>query len=417
MSGTGNSLRVLQVHNEYFSGLGGEDTVLALEHQMLIRHGHAVEQVKVSTSGLRGAGPFKLFQAAVSTPWSVGGYKMIQGAIHRFAPDVMHVHNTFPLLSPSVYWAAHRLRIPIVQTYHNYRMFCANGVLLRDGSVCEACIGRSPLPGLLHRCYKGSLAFTAPLVAAQFAHRLLDTLATKIDAHIALTEFARQKLIEAGLPSHRIHVKSNFSPPRAVHPRRPNPKQQVAFLGQITSVKGVDLLLEAWKRLNRSDARLIVIGDGAERVALQSRYPDSEALTWKGWLNHDEAMEVLDASSFLVLPTRVYEGLPMVMVEAFAAGTPVVLPDHGAFPQLLNHGQNGLLFQPGDLDSLTATLGAALAIDPAAWSRMSQQCAQEYRASYTEEANYPQMMAIYSKAIRGESTADVNEERVYGFAR
>ena len=171
--------RILQVHNEYFRGLGGEDTVLSLECSMLKKYGHEIEQLIVSTSELRNASPFKILGAGASTPWSFKGYKMVRQAIERFQPDIAHFHNTFPLLSPSVYWAAHHRRVAVVQTLHNYRLVCANGLISRDDLPCTDCVGRIPFDALRYRCYKDSVLATVPVVAMQVAHRLLPTLRAK----------------------------------------------------------------------------------------------------------------------------------------------------------------------------------------------------------------------------------------------
>lgn len=406
MAAKDDSLRILQVHNEYYSGLGGEDTVVRLEREMLARRGHDVEQLKVSTSELRDAGPFKILEAAVFTPWSRRGYALVRLAIARYKPDILHVHNTFPLLSPSVYWAAQAAGVPVVQTYHNYRLACAAGTLYRDGMICDACLGHLPVPALVHRCYNKSLPHTAPLVAMQLLHRGLRTYETRIDAHIALTEFAKSNLVRAGLPAEKIRVKPNFTAPRVIAERQRRELRQFVFVGQIIEYKGVELLLEAWSRLQPANARLVIVGDGVDRAALEQRFPASHCLEWLGRRKHDEAMAAIDQSDFLVLPSRLFEGFPMVMLEAYAAGTPFIGPAHGAFPQLVGEGEDGFLFEPRNLDSLMAVLRRALALDAASWMRMSELARHKYNGLYTEEANYPQLMEIYGSVLRGTPSSD-----------
>ncbi len=395
----GNHLRILQVHNEYYKGVGGEDTVVALELDMLRKHGHDVEQLIVSTSVLQNASPVKLAAAGLSTPWSSAGYRLVQDAITKFRPDLIHAHNTFPLLSPSIYWASRAMDTPVVQTLHNYRLVCANGLISRDDMPCEKCIGHLPLAALRYRCYKDSFLATAPLAAMQVTHRLLGTFERKVDAYISLTRFAKQKMVEAGLPAAKIFVKPNFIPPPPHKDRSAPSRRRCVFIGKVIRYKGLDLLLEAWSRIDPGGRQLIIIGEGPEKSELQKQYPASDRIAWLGWRDREEALAILAESDFQIIPSRVVEGLPMVLIEALALGTPTIAPDHGAFPELVNEGRDGYLFEPRDVSSLTEALRRAISLDDSGWKQMSARCVKNYSENYTEEANYRMLMGIYNQAV------------------
>src|SRR5260370_25152661 len=203
---------ILQVHNKSRPGWGGEETVVALEAELLRSHGHEVEQLYAWTKELDGASAIRLFSAGLGTVWSFRGYSMMKQAIARFSPVILHVHNTFPLLSPSVFWAADKAGLPIVQTLHNYRLTCANALLLRQDHPRQECLGHFPWPGLRHRCFGSSLPLTAAVTSMNGMHRWLGTYQNKGHAFLALTPFSKQILTLAGPPRACIHLIPNFSP-------------------------------------------------------------------------------------------------------------------------------------------------------------------------------------------------------------
>src|SRR3984893_9968477 len=240
-------MRILQVHNMYRPGWGGEDTVADLEADLLRENNHEVERLSVWTGELDGANIFKIIGAGFGTVWSFRGYRLMRKAIERFHPNLVHVHNFFPLLSPSIYWAANGAGIPVVQTLHNYRLACANALLLRDDRPCEECVGRFPWAALRYRCHSSSFFRTLAVTSMNVIHRWMGTYQNKIQAYIALTEFSKAILIRAGLASDKIFVKPNFTPdPGALVALR---SPRVIFAGTINRAKGVHLLLQAWSHL------------------------------------------------------------------------------------------------------------------------------------------------------------------------
>jgi glycosyltransferase involved in cell wall biosynthesis len=390
-----NTLRVLQVYNEYRSH-GGEDTVVHLEAELLRQHGHQVELLRVSTKELDGAGFLRLAAAGFGTAWSFRGYSMMKKAIARFSPEVVHVHNTFPLLSPSVFWAADRAGVPVVQTLHNYRLTCANSLLLRDDRPCQECVGHFPWPGLRHRCFGSSFVRTAAVTSMNAIHQWLGTYQNKVHAFIVLTAFSKEILARAGLPRERIHVKPNFSPAmvKLISPRL----RRFIFAGRIARFKGVHLLLEAWARLAPAGHQLLIAGDGPDRVELQQRFAGHANIVWCGSQSREKVIDLIASSRWLVLPSLAYENFPMSVLEALSAGTPVIVPNHGAFAAIVSDGVEGLLFSAGDTISLSTSLQAALDASESAWTQWSANAREKHLSDYTARSNYAQLMSIYQEA-------------------
>ena len=335
------------------------------------------------------------------TVWSPPGYRLMRDAIRRVQPDLVHVHNTFPLLSPSIYWAAQAQHVPVVQTLHNYRITCANGLLMRDQKPCEDCVGKLPLPALRHRCYKNSLVATVSLAAMQVGNRAIGSYRSQVDAYIALTEFARSLMIRAGLPESKLHVKPNFIQDFAQDPPPETRKNQVVFVGRIDAEKGVDLLIEAWIALQTENAHLVVIGNGPERPALEALSAGDRSVEWRGHMERREVLEEVARSRFLVLSSRWYEGfmVPMVLLEALCAGTPAIVPGLGAMPELIGQGASGTVFAGGSAESLRGTLAEALALPEPAWREKSRDARQRYVSYYTPQENYRQLAAIYQSVL------------------
>jgi glycosyltransferase involved in cell wall biosynthesis len=391
-------LRILQVHNKYRPGWGGEETVVALEAELLRSNGHEVDQVFAWTKELDVASALRLFAAGFGTVWSFRGYSMMKKAIARFSPDIVHVHNTFPLLSPSVFWAADRAGVPAVQTLHNYRLTCANSLLLREDLGCQECVGHFPWPGLRHRCLGSSFSRTAAVTSMNVIHRWLGTFQTKVHAYIVLTAFSKEIQVRGGLPRERIHIKPNFSP-ATVMLRSPRLRRFV-FAGSIAHFKGVHLLLEAWARLASAGHQLMMIGDGPDRAELEQRFAAHENIVWCGNQPREKVLDLISESRWLVLPSLAYENFPMSVLEALAAGTPVIVPNHGAFAAMVSDGVQGLQFSAGDADSLATTLQAALEASEGAWMQWSANARNKHLSEYSARSNYAQLMAIYEEAAK-----------------
>jgi len=387
--------RVLIAHAQYRQR-GGEDIVAEQEAALLEEHGHSVLRF---TRDNRDIEEGKRFKTAMKTIWSRDTVDGVTKMIGEFQPDIVHVHNTFPSISPSLYWAAARAGAPIVQTLHNFRLLCPQAMLLRNGSVCENCVGHVPWQAVVHRCYHQSLAQSAVVAGMLTMHRSLGTYRRKISRYIALNEFCRRKFIEGGLPANRISVKPNFA---ALPPPDPKAKRNGAlFVGRLSQEKGIDLLLAALRLLPRDIAmpEVRVIGEGPEFERVKG-HPRTNML---GWLQQPQLFDAMRESAYLILPSVWYENSPRTLIEAFGSGLPVIASRLGALAELVDHGRTGLLFDPQSPADLAQTICWAEA-HPEAMRAMGSHARREFEARYTPDRNYSRLIGIYRQAIESVHT-------------
>lgn len=379
-------LRILFAHNKYLQR-GGEDSVVEAEIALLKSHGHHVETYFRHNDDITSSSRMAVAGQAL---WSMRTTKAIGARIASFRPDVIHVHNTFPLISPSLYWAAERAGVPVVQTLHNFRLMCLNALFLRDGQVCEDCIGRLPWRGMLRKCYRESFAQSAVLAGMLTLHRGLGTYHNKVTRYIALNDFCRQKFIEGGLPAERIIVKPNFVdfPAPEVLPR-----QGMLFVGRLSVEKGVETLAKAV--LLQPESRLRVVGDGPQACLLEG----IRGITRLGCLPGEAVRREMNVAVALVLPSICYENFPRTIVEAFACGLPVIASRIGALAVLVRDGETGLLFEPGNPRDLADKMQWAFE-NPERIKEMGLNARKLYEAEFTSDRNYDQLISIYRAAIK-----------------
>lgn len=380
---------VVLVHN-FYQQPGGEDSVFRAEGQLLRERGHAVHDYCVHNDAVDGMSKAAL---AAATVWNRSATLELERAITATGATVAHFHNTFPLISPAVYYAAHRRGVGVVQTLHNYRFLCPGSMFFRDGEQCEACLGASvPWRAVVHGCYRQNRAATSVAVSMLTVHRAIGTYRHGVDVYIALTDFARRKFIEGGLPEDRIVVKPNATADPGVGRHTGG---DALFVGRLTKEKGVEDLLIAWRRLHSRtpSARLTIIGDGPCADQL-SGVP---GLTWLGWQRRDEVIRRMQDAAVLVVPSIQREGFPMTIVEAFATGLPVVTSRFESMIDIVQEDRCGRLFRHRDPDDLAAVLEAVLA-DPSARRAYGRHVRAEYEAAYSPDRNYDQLMAIYDRA-------------------
>jgi glycosyltransferase involved in cell wall biosynthesis len=390
-------LKILQVHNAYRE-LGGEDVVVEREMQMLLDRGHEVQQYLVSNRALDVRSPSRAAAAALRTVWSRDSYARVGNAVAAFNPDVVHIHNTFPQLSPSIVWSVRARHVPVVQSLHNYRLACANALLLRQGSPCEACVGRLPISAVRWKCYRGSMAATLPVALSQAVHGLVGTNRHRVNAHIVFSEFARSVMLRAGLSPKSVFVKAHSVPdPRPTLMEQPR-RNQVVFVGRLASEKGVDILVNAWRRTRPVGWRLVVIGDGPERISLTDSGAGIDGIEWRGWLGEQDVLQEMQRSRFLVMPSRWYETFGLVLVEAMAVGTPAIVPRHGVFPEIV--GDEALLFAPGSTDDLAVAIASATNMAEEQWLKRSGAARRRFEDRFTIDVNYRKLVEIYDAAQR-----------------
>lgn len=385
-------MRVLLLHDRYRLA-GGEDAVVRAEEALLAGRGHAVRLLEVSNHVIGGLA--SRLRAGLRATWSIAARRAVAAEVARFRPDVVHVHNFFPLLSPSVYGPARRAGAAVVQTLHNYRLACPGAALFRQGAPCEDCLGRAvPWPALAHGCYRGSRAQTAAVVAMLVAHRALGTWARAVDLFLAPTEFVRAKLVAAGLAPERVDVKPHFVP---VDPGAGDGRGGYALaVGRLAEEKGLRTLLAAWARLP-SPLPLRIVGDGPLRDAASSAAAADPRITWLGAAAPDEVRAQMRGASLLVVPSTWYETFGLVVIEAFAAGLPVVAAGHGALAELVAHGRTGLLVPPGDPGALAAAI-EGLVRHPERLAPLRRAARAEYEARYGADGNHALLMRSYARA-------------------
>lgn len=388
-------MKILQVHNRY-SHPGGEDTVLTNEARLLREHGHQLELLEAHNDDAPPSGLPAQWRLAREMLWSTAGVAAMNAALDRFAPDVVHVHNTFNKLSHAVIRTAVARRVPVVQTLHNYRLACANGLLLREGRPCELCLSQGRWNALRHRCYRGSLPASAVVSLSGALHLRLGTFKQRGLRVIALTNFSRQLFLRAGLTAQVLRVKPNFVYRQVAAVPQAGRGQHVVFVGRLAAEKGVDLLLDAWRRLAPPGWTLELIGDGELRPAAASL---DASVRWLGWLPPAEVMARIASARFLVMASPWYEGLPMVLLEAYSAATPIIVPRLGGMGEVLDEGRTGHGFDPGSVASLADVLGRALALPPSAWQALSDGALRAYQALYSPAVNHRQLLSIYQEAI------------------
>lgn len=378
-------MRILFVHNAY-QQRGGEDSVVEAEVALLRAHGHSVETYFRSNDDV---GSISSSTLALHTLWSPRTPRDLAATIERFLPDVIHSHNFFPLISPSLYWAAARAGMPVVQTLHNFRLMCLNALFLREGKLCEDCMGHVPWRGVTRACYRRSRPASAALAGMVTLHRTIGTWQNKVTRYIALNEFCRSKFIAGGLPAERIVVKPNFvdfDVPAEVD------RSGFLFVGRLSVEKGIDVLVGAARAI--SDASIRVAGIGPEAACLA----DTKGVVPLGALTGEAVRIEMCRAMALVLPSIWYENFPRTLVEAFGCGLPVIASRIGALADLINEGVTGLLFEPGNSHDLAKKMIWAQQ-NPEEMAAMGRNARLLYEAEFTAERNYQQLLAIYQDAI------------------
>jgi glycosyltransferase involved in cell wall biosynthesis len=382
----GRRMRILVVHNAY-QHRGGEDAVVDAEVALLREYGHTVEIHQQHNDALR---QMSRATAAISTVWSQRSAREVDQTCRQFMPDVIHAHNTFPLISPSLYWVAAKHNIPVVQTLHNFRLLCPQAIFLRNGKICEDCIGHLPWRAVARKCYRESTAQTAVLVSMLATHRALGTYRQRVTRYIALNTFARDKYVAGGLPAALFRIKPNFVGSTGTPTW--SARHGGLYVGRLSSEKGLDVLAGAARLV--PEAHIEVIGTGPMEALAKQVFGER----YLGFLPLDDILRRMHAARFLVLPSICYENSPRTIVEAFSAGLPVIASRLGALVDIVRDGVTGLLFEPGDAADLAAKIAWADS-HPQEMVRMGKAARAEYQARYTPERNYEMLMNIYEDAI------------------
>jgi glycosyltransferase involved in cell wall biosynthesis len=390
-------MNILLIHNQY-QQFGGEDTIFATEADLLESYGHKVYRYQVDNHQLKKMNPVTLTKATI---WNSKVYREVRTLIKETKTQIAHFHNTFPLISPSAYYAAKAEGIPVIQTIHNFRLLCANALFFRDGQICEQCsIQKNPLPGIIHSCYRNSFTATTAATLMVQLHSLIGTWSKAIDLFIAYSHFAHEKLIQGGLPKDKIVFKTNFLYP--IPEIETGQGNYALFVGRLAPEKGTGTLLKAWEKLG-DKIPLKIVGDGPlapQVVAATNKIPGVE---WLGKKPLTEVYKLMGDASFLVIPSEWYETFGRVGIEALAKGTPLIVSKVGALSELVKHQYNGLHFRLGDSEDLIAQVQWMLD-RPLELNQMRYHARCEFEAKYTAIDNYQRLMEIYHLAITNKSS-------------
>lgn len=381
-------MKILQAHN-YYQQAGGEDTVVAQEKALLESNGHEVftyyknNDIISSIKGVQKIGLLK------ETTWSRKTYEEVNTILKQDKIDLCHVHNTLPLISPSIYYACKDNNVPVVQTLHNYRLICTNGLLMRDGRICEDCLGRSAYGAISKKCYRNSAIQTYVVARMLQKNKRMGTWSNQVDAYLCLTELARQKFIEHGLPEDKLYVKPNFIDNRTV--LSTHKENFLVYAGRVMENKGARLILELAKKTKHS---IKIIGDG-DMIEEFNGIPNVELL---GRRTHDETIRVLSKAKAILFPTMLYEGMPMTIIEGFSLKTPIIATNIGASKSMIKNEVTGLLFKMGDYDDFYNKVEVCFT-QPKLIQDIVSNAFNEYKMHFTAESNYKMIMEVYSDVL------------------
>jgi len=387
-------MRVLVAHNRYAQA-GGEDEVFSNETRLLRAAGFEVHEYLEDNARIN---EMSLVSVGLNTIWSHSSKLNLQSQLRRIRPDLVHFHNTFPLISPAAYAACAAEQVPVVQTLHNYRLICPAATLFREGQVCQECLHRKiKWPAIGHRCYRDSFLGTSTVVAMLAIHSWLRTYQRQVARFIALTEFSRAKFIEEGIPSAKISVKPNFITP---DPGTPGGQGKFAlYVGRLVPEKGLRLLFEAWRKLP-ADIPLRIIGEGPMKEQLEG---DISALGLKnirlvGSVPKSEVVATMHQARVLVFPSGWFEGFPMTLLEAFACGLAIIASRLGSMAEIVTDGVTGLHFVPGNATDLADKVAWAWS-NPQKMKEIANAGRLEYETKYTPQRNLEMLLNIYREAM------------------
>jgi glycosyltransferase involved in cell wall biosynthesis len=402
-------MNILLIHNRYKQA-GGEDVVVTQESRLLEREDHTVMTYTRSNyelDSLSFVHKMGLMSRVISAKDSKSAVWRLIG---KCKPDVVHVHNTFFMVSPSVYEACQENNIPVVQTLHNYRLLCPAATFYRNGGVCEECVTHGLLRSVQHECYRDSRAVSAAIAIMLTTHRSRQTWSKGIDAYIAISRFVRNKFVESGFPAAKIFVKPNFVDPDPGERSCPG-SDYALFVGRLSPEKGLSTLLEAWRKLPIA-VPLLIVGDGPLRGQLAADIARGclNNIRFAGPLSRSEVYKAMKKAAFLVVPSVWQEAFGLIVAEAFACGTPVLGSRIGGIPEMLEDEATGLHFTPGDSDDLAKKVAWAWKHGPEL-AAMGKAARRVYEAKYTARTNYGSLMRIYASARN-----NLDEERTVGAA-
>jgi glycosyltransferase involved in cell wall biosynthesis len=388
-------MRILIGHN-FYQTPGGEDGVARSEAELLRGFGEEVVVYHRSNSELNGLKRWQRLSHLASLSESKASYRELRDLIRKHRPEVAHFHNIFYMMTPSVYQACHDEGVAVVQSLHNFRMMCSNGLFFRDGGVCEDCLTKNIWEGVKHACFRDSRIMTFAMAATLDRQWRRGTWIHDVDLYIAAAEFTRNKYIQRGIAAEKIVHKPHFLFPD------PKPRttsgSYVLYLGRLSEEKGIKTLLEAWRTLPGRPLKIVGTGPLDAHLRQTAQAQGMTTVEFTGFVDAAKCEDFLRGSAFLVIPSECYENFPRVIVEAFALGVPVVASRMGSLVELVEEGETGLLAEAGNAVELGEKVGWLLA-NPAEAERMGRNARRMFEQKYSARSNYEKLIQIYQQAI------------------
>ncbi len=389
----GKGKRVLAVHNKYLIP-GGEDISHINEKELLEHLGFEVLEYISDNKNIQDIGKIR---TALRSIWSRKSYFELDQILKDNKIDLIIVQNFFPIISPSLFHVAEKNNVPVVQYLRNYRLICPSADFYRNGKVCEECLGKSfQYPSIKYKCYKNSTFGSGTIATMNFIHKILGTWDKKITLYIALTEFAKNKYIEGGLPHEKIFLKPNF-----LHPdpgEGSHDEDYIIFIGRLSEEKGVSTLLKAWKKVE-GKTKLFILGAGPLEQEVRQACQIDSRIQYKGKLSTEESYRYLKKSKLIVFTSEWYEGMPRTLIEAFATATPVISSNIGSMSKMIEHNKNGIHFKPGDINDLGRAIND-LNNDSFLRHKIGFQARKDYLKYYTRSANLEFFNDFYNLVFR-----------------
>lgn len=422
-------MKIIQVHN-FYQQAGGEDGVVDAESQLLQDHGFQIIKYFKHNSVIKG-GLVPLFFTSIKTIWNQKTYREIRKLIQNEKPEIVHCHNTFPLISPSIYWACAHENIPVVQTLHNYRLLCVSALLFRKKSIeisnnnntCELCVKKNfKWSGIKYGCYRGSKLGSLTIALMLWIHKIIGTWSKKVTAYIALTEFQKSKMIEGGIPEDKIYIKPNFISSEFLNKilnsenieNIENKDKYFLFVGRLSIEKGCETLIKGWeifqseliKNGKNDRLNLLIVGDGPEKNKLEkfvSKSTFKSTVHFLGKKSKNDVLNLMQNAEFLILPSTWYEGFPMTIIESYACSLPVIASRIGSMIEVINEDKTGLLFEVGNENDLAKKL-LFVKDNPLLISKMKMHIKLSFNELYSDNANYKICLGIYRELIEKVNT-------------
>lgn len=384
--------RILQVHN-FYQIPGGEDVVVRNEKRLLEEHGHKVYTYYRSNAELKEGGKFSKLCVPFTAIYSFKTVREVKKLIKEYQIDIVHVHNTLTMVSPSVFYAAFRCHVPIVQTLHNFRMLCPAGSFFRDNVICEECVQGGLKCAVKHKCYRNSKLQSFVSAAVLKVHRVLGTY-RKVN-FICLTEFNRNKLLALGdiVDAKKIFIKPNFTFAEGIEPSNvPEQEEYYLFAGRVEALKGVDIAIKAFEQI--PDRKLYIAGTGPMMDEMQAYVNEHNIQNVKflGYLQKEDMTEKFYHAKAVIMTSQCYEAFAMTIAEAYSYGVPVIAGRVGNMEGMVQEGVTGVKFTYNSSSDLAEKVKEFEQLDRVT---LKENAREFYQERLRPEDNYQKLMEIY----------------------